>query len=501
MVAGYRIERVLGTGGMGTVYLAKNPILPRHDALKVLGAELSRDPDFCDRFVREADIASVLDHPNIVSIYTRGETDDGQLWIAMQFVPGTDAEAALRAGSMTPSRAIRIVGEVAKALDYAHQRNVVHHDVKPANFLLSKEVGEDEKVLLGDFGVARALDDVGVSVDGSLMATLAYAAPEVISGGQIDGRADLYSLACTLFRMLTGKKPFFEAHDMAEVMQAHLHQEPPRISQHLSWLAPHLDRVIAKALAKDPAQRFQSARQFANAADAALREDMPPVAQAPPGPGPRASRPHPPTVDHVRGVPHAALRTPKPMLVLGAAALGAVALGAVIFWLLRPSPTTPNSSIMTTPSSTTSVSTGADAETQARLNQLLPPGYPSGACTPIPPLQGALAKVSCDRNTDPGGPPSATYTLLRDNTALRAAFDDAIQNASVVNCPGAIQSPGPWRRNATPNVVSGTLVCAIQQGRPTVNWTDDADLLFSAAQSGPGGPTLEQLYAWWSAHS
>ena len=206
MVAGYRIERGIGTGGMGTVYLAKNPTLPRHDALKVLSAELSRDPGFRDRFVREADIASVLNHPNIVSIYNRGETEDGHLWIAMQFVPGTDAEAALLAGTMTPMRAIHIVGEVAKALDYAHQRNVVHHDVKPANFLLSDEVGDDEKVLLGDFGVARALDDVGISMDGSLTATLAYAAPEVITGGAIDGRADLYSLGCTLFRMLTGKR-------------------------------------------------------------------------------------------------------------------------------------------------------------------------------------------------------------------------------------------------------------------------------------------------------
>ena len=227
MVAGYRIERVLGTGGMGTVYLAKNPVLPRHDALKVLSAKLSGDPGFRERFVREADIASVLDHPNIVSIYSRGETDDGHLWIAMQYVPGTDAEAALRAGTMTPIRAVHIVGEIAKALDFAHQRNVVHHDVKPANFLLSNEAGEDEKVLLGDFGTARALDDVGMSMTGSLTATLAYAAPEVIAGGPIDGRADLYSLGCTLFRMLTGKKPFFQADGMAAEMMAHLHDDPP----------------------------------------------------------------------------------------------------------------------------------------------------------------------------------------------------------------------------------------------------------------------------------
>lgn len=120
VVAGYRIEGVLGTGGMGAVYLAANPTLPRHDALKVLSAELSHDPDFRARFVREADVASGLDHPNIVSVYNRGQTETGELWIAMQFVDGTNADAALRARTMTPQRAVHIVTEVAKALDYAH---------------------------------------------------------------------------------------------------------------------------------------------------------------------------------------------------------------------------------------------------------------------------------------------------------------------------------------------------------------------------------------------
>jgi Protein kinase domain len=128
VVAGYRIERVLGSGGMGSVYLAANPTLPRLDAVKVLSAELSRDPDFRARFVREADVAAALDHPQIVSVYNRGETDDGQLWIAMQFVDGTDADAALRAGTMTAPRAVHIISEVAKALDFAHAHNVVHRD-------------------------------------------------------------------------------------------------------------------------------------------------------------------------------------------------------------------------------------------------------------------------------------------------------------------------------------------------------------------------------------
>ncbi|MGH3556563.1 MAG: serine/threonine-protein kinase PknH/PknJ [Mycobacterium sp.] len=270
VVAGYRIERVLGSGGMGEVYLATHPSLPRNDALKVLSAELSGDPDFRARFIREADVAARLDHPNIVSIYNRGQTDEGQLWIAMQFVDGTDADKALRAGTMTPARAVYIVGEVAKALDYAGQRGVVHRDVKPANFLLSGPVGPDERVLLGDFGIARALGDVGLTVTGSVMATLSFAAPEVLSGLPFDGRADLYSLGCTLFRMLTGKAPFTGAEGMAAVVAAHLQAPPPRVSEWAPGLSPRMDAVIATAMAKNPAHRFSSGRELAAAAAEAL---------------------------------------------------------------------------------------------------------------------------------------------------------------------------------------------------------------------------------------
>jgi serine/threonine protein kinase len=272
VVGGYRIERVLGAGGMGAVYLAAHPTLPRHDALKVLSAELSRDPDFRARFIREADVASALDHPNIVSVYNRGQTDSGELWIAMQYVDGTDADDALRAGTMTPQRAVYIVGEVARALDYAHAHNVVHRDVKPANFLLSGPIGPDERALLGDFGIARALDDVGLTVTGSVMATVAYAAPEVLSGLPFDGRADLYSLGCTLFRLLTGKTPFSAANGMAAVMLAHLQQPPPRVTALVPSLPAALDAVIATAMAKDPAARFPSATALAQAASAALTD-------------------------------------------------------------------------------------------------------------------------------------------------------------------------------------------------------------------------------------
>lgn len=296
LVGGYRIERVLGAGGMGTVYLAANPNLPRYDALKVLSTELSRDPDFRARFLREADVAAGLDHANIVSVYSRGQTEDGQLWIAMQFVDGVDADAALRAGTMTPWRAVHIIGGVAKALDYAHTRGVVHRDIKPANFMMSGPVGPDERVLLGDFGIARALDDVGLTATGSVLATVAYAAPEVLSGMAFDGRADIYSLGCALYSLLTGATPFPATNGAAAVMMAHLQRPAPRVTDAVPSLPAGLNGVIATAMAKDPGLRFPSATALADAARAVLADPnrswaAPPEAVAPgPQSAPRGRR-------------------------------------------------------------------------------------------------------------------------------------------------------------------------------------------------------------------
>lgn len=251
----------------------------------MLSAELSRDPDFRARFIREADTAAGLEHPQIVSVYNRGETEDGQLWIAMQFVDGIDADAALRAGEMTPQRAVHIITEVAKALDFAHAHKVVHRDVKPANFLLSGPIGDQELVLLGDFGIAWALDDAGLTATGSVLATVAYAAPEVLSNAPIDSRVDIYSLGCTLYRLLTGHTPFPATNGVAGVMAAHLFSPPPRVTATLPSLPPALDQVIAVAMAKEPAARFASAGALARAAQDALHESarsrpLPPVPSA-----------------------------------------------------------------------------------------------------------------------------------------------------------------------------------------------------------------------------
>ncbi|MBF6319835.1 serine/threonine protein kinase [Nocardia cyriacigeorgica] len=276
IVGGYRIQRVLGAGGMGTVYLAKHPSLPRMDALKVLSGHLSADNEFRARFEREANLAAGLDHPNIVSVYNRGE-ENGQLWIAMQYVDGTDAAAELERDprAMTPQRALRIVTEVGKGLDYAHRRGLLHRDVKPANFLLSAEHDEEERVLLTDFGVAKSSEDTtDLTQTGSFVATIAYAPPEQLAGGRLDHRADIYSLACAFYKLLTGQNPY-PATQPAMVMMGHLHEPPPRATAVNRNLPPAIDQVFARALAKNPAERFNTCREFTDAATQVLSGSIP----------------------------------------------------------------------------------------------------------------------------------------------------------------------------------------------------------------------------------
>ncbi|WP_280264049.1 serine/threonine-protein kinase [Nocardia wallacei] len=269
--ADYVIERELGRGGMGSVFLAKHPRLPRRTALKVLSRELFSDAESRARFDREADLFARLDHPNIVAIYDRGAVGE-QLWISMQYVEGRDA-AAVPGQEMSPERAVRIVAEVAEALDHAHSRGVLHRDVKPANILLEQSSnGRPERVLLTDFGIARLRDDAGhLTRTGTFTATLAYASPEQLSGEPLDPRADQYSLACTLFRLLTGSGPY-EAEHPAMVMQGHLYDTPPSLSSIRPDLPPAVDRVLARAMAKRPQDRFGTCADFAAAARRALAD-------------------------------------------------------------------------------------------------------------------------------------------------------------------------------------------------------------------------------------
>ena len=262
--AGYTIVRLLGSGGMGEVYLAKHPRLPRHDALKVLPADVSADPEFRSRFDREADLAASLWHPHIVGVHDRGEFE-GQLWIAMDYVEGTDAGQLMKAlypDGMPEHDVCAIVTAVAGALDYANQRGLLHRDVKPANILLTEPEDGERRVLLADFGIARQLADVsGLTATNMTVGTVSYAAPEQLMGADIDGRADQYALAATAFHLLTGVPPYQHSNPVAVISQ-HLNAAPPKLSDRRPELV-HLDPVLSKALAKDPSDRFDRSREFA----------------------------------------------------------------------------------------------------------------------------------------------------------------------------------------------------------------------------------------------
>ncbi|WP_433672227.1 protein kinase domain-containing protein [Nocardia sp. CA-136227] len=267
--AGYVIERELGRGGMGAVYLARHPRLPRWIALKLLNAEYHGDSETHARFEREADLAARLNHPGVVTVYDRG-VEDGRLWIAMQYVDGIEAESVT---DMTAERAVEIVAATADALDYAHRVGVLHRDVKPANIMLARETREQQAgVLLTDFGIARLQEDTGrLTGSGSVMATLAYASPEQLQNQPVDHRADQYSLACTLFRLLTGV-PLFRANDLGAIVKAHLYDNPPPIASLRPDLPATLDPVLARALAKNPDDRYPTCSDFAAAAQRALAE-------------------------------------------------------------------------------------------------------------------------------------------------------------------------------------------------------------------------------------
>ncbi len=264
--AGYTIVRLLGAGGMGEVYLAQHPRLPRRDALKVLPASVSADREYRERFDREADIAATLWHPHIVGVHDRGEFD-GQLWISMDYVEGTDAARLLRErypDGMAKHEVAEIISAVADALDYAHQRNLLHRDVKPANILLAHPESGDQRILLADFGIARWVNDIsGLTATNMTVGTVSYAAPEQLMGERLDGRADQYALAATAFHLLTGRPPFQHSNP-AVVISQHLSASPPAIADQRPELAG-LDPVLAKALAKNPADRFERCADFARA--------------------------------------------------------------------------------------------------------------------------------------------------------------------------------------------------------------------------------------------
>ena len=278
--AGFTIVRLLGSGGTGGVYLAEHPRIPRRVALKILRADVSADPEFRDRFSRDANLATTLDHPNIVRVLVLGESGR-RLWLATELV-GRDSSRILRKHFPTgfpPHDVSMIVDRIAQALDFAHQRSLLHRHVAPTNILLANTQSYADGVQLTDFGTARRLDNLGDATSSTMpVGLLGYAAPEQLTGGPVDGRTDQFGLAATAFHLLTGAPPFSDGcRDSA----------PPE----LAAIHPHLagmDSVITNALAVDPAARYDTCRAFAAALTETLEDTVglrsfaaPPVVEAP----------------------------------------------------------------------------------------------------------------------------------------------------------------------------------------------------------------------------
>ena len=264
VLAGYRVVELAGRGGTGEVYRAHDGRLDRDVALKVLSAAYASDLEFRRSLIRESRLAASLDHPNVVPVYDAGESD-GHVYIAMRFVVGTDLGSELRRGPMTVGRAVDIAVQVAAALDAAHEQGLVHRDVKPSNVL----VDHRGHCYLTDFGLSRTAADRAADAEVTLAGTVDYVAPEQIRGDRLDGRADLYSLACVIFEMLCGEAPFRRTTDVATLF-AHLEEDPPAAHLLRADLPLAVDDALARGLAKDPGQRQARCSQLVDEVRAAL---------------------------------------------------------------------------------------------------------------------------------------------------------------------------------------------------------------------------------------
>ncbi|MBX7184300.1 MAG: protein kinase [Vicinamibacteria bacterium] len=294
----FHVERLLGRGGMGSVYLAREPALDRLVAIKVLPPERAQSPELRERFRREARTAAQLSHPNIVPLLTFGE-DDGLMYFVMGYVEGEPLSAKLlREGRLQTGDAVRVLSELAEGLGYAHSRGVVHRDVKPENILIERPNGV---VRLTDFGVAKGLaSSSSLTTEGAVIGTPHYMSPEQASGrADVDTRSDIYSMGALAFTLFTGRPPF-TGRTASEILRQHLSQEAPRLRDHVPDLPAALDDAVRRCLAKEPSARWGSVQDFAKALQSAgdswwnalLRRAFP----TPPGlPASTGPTPAPPT--------------------------------------------------------------------------------------------------------------------------------------------------------------------------------------------------------------
>jgi serine/threonine protein kinase len=336
VIAGYRIERAIGQGGMGHVYLATQLDLGRHVALKLIAPEYADDDRFRERFKQESRLAALIDHPNVIPVYEARDSD-GFLFLAMRYVNGPDLRHLVRQERrLEPRRAVGIVAQVASALDAAHERGLVHRDVKPGNVLVT--AGDPEHAYLTDFGlVKRTEGGVDLTASGQFVGTLDYTAPEQIQAQRSDARTDVYALGGVLYHALTGRVPFERETEAAKIY-AHLNDPPPRPSELVDDLPEELDEVVTRAMAKEPADRFPSAGDVGRAMRAAVErraasqpERSVATGEAAPSVAPATRVPEPePATTPLRKPPRRARRRWTPL----AGIIAAAAIAALVFVLV-----------------------------------------------------------------------------------------------------------------------------------------------------------------------
>ncbi len=440
MFGPYRIEAVLGRGGMGEVYRAYDTAQQRMVALKVLLPSLAGDPQYTERFRRESEIVAQLREPHVIPIHRHGEID-GQLYLDMRLVEGDHLGRVLRDGPLDPPRAVSVAEQIAAALDAAHADGLIHRDVKPSNVLCAGGGQPTDFVYLVDFGIARSVDGAGLTTTGVMIGTLDYMAPERFGPGRIDHRTDIYSLACLFFECLTGRRPF-EAPEQHGLIRAHLQDPPPALASVRAGLPAALDAVIARGMAKHPADRHPSASAFA----ADIRAALTPPAQPAPVPPPANAW-------WTRG--HGAAKTtPAPAPPLA--------------------PPTPSSPPI--PSSP-----------QKPFRPPSPPAWPAGTPAPATPPSSAAPR---------GASPGAWWQTPRPPSTPPVPASASPVPSAAPPRPAPAPPPAATPPAASPPVSPAVPTTKVDGGR--FSWTSSAPA--ASPVSGPGGvvpPTSGRSGTWW----
>jgi serine/threonine-protein kinase len=524
----YRVLGVLGNGGMGRVLRAHDAEHQREVALKVLHPQWAQDESYRNRFRREAQIAARLNEPHVIPIHRYGEID-GQLFLDMRLVEGENLDALLhRGGPMDPARAVEIICQIGRALDAAHAGGLVHRDVKPSNVLLAPRMdgadlvtsaAGDDFAYLADFGIARVADEgsgQALTATGTAVGSTEYMAPERFGPGTPDARSDVYSLACVLYEMLTGRRPFMGGDPLA-LMYAHLHQDPVPPSRIRPELPRGLDDVVLRGLAKDPADRWPTAGQLAMAARAVLAASGVPVPRQDDGPttvGPSAQPdervltrqeqfPPPGALPPVGVVPSAppTVVGPQPGARRGWSAwapwlVAAVALLAVVALTVL---------LLVVDGRGDDARAGATDAAERLVTIALPAGLDRDGCTTGPAEGDQLYVLECPAAGQPEGFPTATFTAFAGDGAeatVAAAIEDFGLRELVdeFGCGDTDDVEG-WvpLQDFDGNDV-GRLACNVDgEGDPQLRWYwEDLGVLGFAELRGGGIEALAELRSWWS---